>query len=207
MEQFSRYRRERPWLANDRYLTLNCSLLRALALRLCTTLYGSPNHASCEYLLHGDGLSSGYTGIGSTDRKDHLFARPLTWRPPDITSLQWDNRLALPILRSNAKLIQRCLHGPYCGQPQVFCKMALLPLRDNFQRPKPLPRLCPHGRHDPKSLRLSPSGGHSRAGDNNNRLLPVLYARDSDFDNRVRRQIAHPWTRNRRRRHCPRRQE
>ena len=36
---------------------------------------------------------------------------------------------------------------------------------------------------------MYPSGGHSRAGDNN-RLLLVLYARNSDFDNRVRRKLA-----------------
>lgn len=38
-------------------------------------------------------------------------------------------------------------------------------------------------------LNENPSGGHSRAGDNS-RLLLVLYARNSDFDNKVRRRIA-----------------
>ena len=38
-------------------------------------------------------------------------------------------------------------------------------------------------------LNTSPTGGHIRAG-SNNRLLLILYARNSVFDNQVRRQLA-----------------
>lgn len=55
-------------------LILFCSLLQALAVSFCTTLYDSPDPASCDRLLHGDDLSSGYTGISNTDRTVHLFA-------------------------------------------------------------------------------------------------------------------------------------
>lgn len=91
--------------------------------------------------------------------------------------------------------------NPLLRPAQVLCKLALLPLLSpsegiskdtgyyrNIARVGDLiQRACV------SPLNASPRGGHSRAGDNN-RLLLVLYARNSDFDNKVRRRIAlgHP---------------
>ena len=85
------------------YLLLTILLHTVAALPFCTALYGVPNTASCDELLHGDDSYSGYTGIGNTDRKDHLFALPNTTRPPHTTDEQWYNQVHLSIIRANRK--------------------------------------------------------------------------------------------------------
>lgn len=86
------------------YLLLT-TLHTVAALPFCTALYGTPDIESCDELLHGDHSYSGYTGIGNTDRKDHLFALPHTGRPPHTTDDQWNNKVNLSIIRANSKPI------------------------------------------------------------------------------------------------------
>ena len=87
------------------YLLLTTLLHTVAALPFCTALYGVPDTASCNELLHGDDSYSGYTGIGNTDRRDHLFALPNTMRPPHTTDEQWYNKVNLSIIRANRKPI------------------------------------------------------------------------------------------------------
>ena len=86
------------------YLLLTALLHTVVALPFCTALYGIPDTAYCDELLHGDDSISGYTGIGNTDRKDHLFALPNTSRPLHTTDEEWDNKVNLPIIRATRKL-------------------------------------------------------------------------------------------------------
>ena len=82
------------------------TLLQTIAAEpFCTYIYGTPDTASCDELLHGDDSPTGYTGIGNTDRRDHLFALPHTWRPPHTTDEQWYNKVDLSIVRANSKPI------------------------------------------------------------------------------------------------------
>ena len=94
------------------YLLLTTLLHTAQASPSCTALYGFPSYSACDELLYGDDLSSGYTGIGYTDSKDHFFALPLTSRPPLITDEQWENKVNLPIIRSNRKSIFQSRSNP-----------------------------------------------------------------------------------------------
>ena len=80
------------------YLLLIALLHTAAARPGCTTLYGIPDLTSCDELLHG---SDSHIGIGNTDDKDHLFALPGTSRPYYATDEQWENKVDLPIIRSN----------------------------------------------------------------------------------------------------------
>ena len=180
-------------------LLLTTQLHTAAASAFCTTLYGTPDYESCDQLLHGDDMSSGYTGIGNTDRRDHLFALPFTQKPPHASDEQWANKVNLPIIRSNRKSIRSTNTANPSTKltPQVLCKLALIPLlsstgaistdtsyyRSIASTGDQIQTSCVH------PFNMIPSGGHSRAGDNA-RLLLVLYARNSDFDNKVRRRIA-----------------
>ncbi len=85
-------------------LLLTTLIHTAAAIPFCTALYGTPDHESCDQLLYGD-LSRGYRGLGNRDYRTHLFALPLTWRPLHITDEQWNNKVNLPIIRSNRKPI------------------------------------------------------------------------------------------------------
>ena len=87
------------------YLLLTTLLHTVAAQPFCTALYGAPDRASCDQLLHGDDSSSGYTGIGNIDRRDHLFALPHSLRPPNTTDEQWNNLVNLSIVRANRKPI------------------------------------------------------------------------------------------------------
>lgn len=88
------------------YLLLTTHLQTAAALAFCTGLYGTPDYFACDQLLNGHVMSSGYTGIGNTDRRDHLFALPFTQKPPHTSDEQWANKVNLPIIRSNRKSIR-----------------------------------------------------------------------------------------------------
>ena len=181
------------------YLILTIHFRTAAALAFCTGLYGTPDYFSCDELLNGHVMSGGYTGIGNTDRRDHLFALPFTQKPPDTSDEQWANKVNLPIIRSNRKSIRSSkIANPLLkSPPQVQCKLALIPLLSQTGAistdTSHYPSIASTGDQIQTScvypLNESPSGGHSRAGDNS-RLLLVLYARDSDFDNKVRRRIA-----------------
>ena len=85
------------------YILLTTLIHTVAALPGCTALYGTPDQDSCHELLYGDDSPSGYTGIGNTDRNDHLFALPHTLRLPQTTDEQWDHRVNLSIIRSNRK--------------------------------------------------------------------------------------------------------
>ena len=86
-------------------LLLTTLIHTAAALPFCTALYGIPDWASCDQLLHGDALSTSHTGLGNTDYRSHLFTLPLDWRPLHITDEQWRYKVNLPIIRSNRKSI------------------------------------------------------------------------------------------------------
>ena len=139
------------------YLLLTTLLHIVAAVPFCTALYGAPDTASCDELLHGDGTSSGYIGIGNTDRGDHLFALPHTLRPPHTTDEQWNNQVKLPIIRANRKPItpsnQHLLPLLITIPPrplQTGPPLYTLPQNGNLHRHKPLPRNCLHRRPNPK---------------------------------------------------------
>ena len=174
------------------YLLLTTLLHAVAAQSFCSTFYGVPDSKSCNELLHGD------TGIGNTDLGDHLFGLPHILRPPHTTDEQWDNKVNLSIIRANRKPIspsnQHLLSPCYGRVPQGRCQRALRPILS------PTPGVSTDTSHYPpiadagdriQASCINPHsrGGHCRTG-TNARLLLVLYARDSNFDNRVRRKLA-----------------
>ena len=142
------------------FLLLTTPLHTLAALPFCTTLYGTPDTASCAELLHGDDSSGGYTGIGNTDSRDHLFALPHTQKPPHTTDEQWDNKVNLPIIRATRKPIDPPT------QHFLFPLLLTIPPRPlqtgppphplsnhgNLHRHKPLPPNCLHRRPNPNIL-------------------------------------------------------
>ncbi len=124
-------------------LLLTTLIHTAAALPFCTALYGIPDWASCDQLLHGDALSRSHTGLGNTDYRSHLFSLPLDWRPLHITDEQWNYRVNLPIIRSNRKSIHPITTS------QTATKDTSSPLQTS---PPTHPLLNRHNRHRRKLL-------------------------------------------------------
>ena len=105
------------------YLLLTTLIHTVAAQPFCTAFYGVPDSESCNELLHGDNSPTGYTGIGNTDHRDHLFGLPHILRPPHTTDEQWDNKVNLPIIRANRKPInpsnQHLLSPPTDNSPKA----------------------------------------------------------------------------------------
>lgn len=147
---------------------------------VCSILYGQPDPAACQQLLENRNSLDVPAGIAWTDAVTHCFSLASATRPANCTQNQWYERVKLPRFWSN--------HG---------CKAALIPQQlsngeigvdnDDWRHIANVGsnvRLICMDSALFDGVHTVPLGGYRSAG-NNRRLVFVLYASQSIYDQEI----------------------